>query len=86
MESGNNAKRRTAVNGRKKIDIHSHPGDESQGASASDMKYINSRNNAVYLKRDRTLHDYNSKKSNITTIHINTIEDLQKYIQDRLKK
>ena len=50
MESGNNAKRRTAVNGRKKIDIHSHPGDESQGASASDMKYINSRNNAVYLK------------------------------------
>ncbi len=86
VESGNNAKRRTAVNGRKKIDIHSHPGDESQGASASDMKYINSRNNAVYLKRDRTLHDYNSKKSNITTIHINTIEDLQKYIQDRLKK
>lgn len=68
-----------------KIDIHSHPGDESQGASASDMKYINSRNNAVYLKRNRTLHDYNSKKSNITTIHINTVEDLQKYIQDRLK-
>ena len=86
VESGNNAKRRTAVNGRKKIDIHSHPGDESQGASASDMKYINSRNNAVYLKRNRTLHDYNSKKSNITTIHINTVEDLQKYIQDRLKK
>lgn len=30
VESGNNAKRRTAVNGRKKIDIHSHPGDESR--------------------------------------------------------
>ena len=86
VERGNNAKKRTAVNGHKKIDIHSHPGDESQGASASDMKYINSRNNAVYLKRNRTLHDYNSKKSNITTIHINTVEDLQKYIQDRLKK
>ena len=86
VERGNNAKKRTAVNGHKKIDIHSHPGDESQGASASDMKYINSRNNAVYLKRNRTLHDYNSKKSNITTIQINTCEDLQKYIQDRLKK
>ena len=86
VESGNNAKRRMTVNGSKKIDIHSHPGDESQGASASDMKYINSRNNAVYLKRNQTLHDYNSKQSNITTIHINTVEDLQKYIQDRLKK
>ena len=86
VESGNNAKRRMTVNGSKKIDIHSHPGDESQGASASDMKYINSRNNAVYLKRNRTLHDYNSKQSNITTIHINKVEDLQKYIQDRLKK
>ena len=86
VESGNNAKRRMTVTGSKKIDIHSHPGDESQGASASDMNNINSRNNAVYLKRNRTLHDYNSKQSNITTIHINKVEDLQKYIQDRLKK
>ena len=28
------------------------------------------------------MHDYTPKNSNVTTIHINTAEDLQKYIQD----
>ena len=45
----------------------------------------NSENNAVYLKRNQTLHDYTPKNSNVTTIHINTAEDLQKYIQDKMK-
>ena len=86
VENGKYAKGKMQITGRKTVDIHSHPSDESQGASSGDMKSIDSKNNAVYLKRNQTLHDYNSKQSNITTIHINTVEDLQKYIQDRLKK
>lgn len=62
-----------------------HSGDESQGASDADMSSINSENNAVYLKRNQTLHDYTPKNSNVITIHINTAEDLQKYIQDKMK-
>ena len=85
VENGKYAKRKAGVNGRKIIDIHSHPSDESQGASDADISSINSENNAVYLKRNQTLHDYTPKSSNVTTIHINTAEDLQKYIQDKMK-
>ena len=31
------------------------------------------------------LHDYTPKNSNVTTIHINTAEDLQRYMQDNMK-
>ena len=85
VENGKYAKRKAGVNGRKIIDIHSHPSDESQGASDADISSINSENNAVYLKRNQTLHDYTPKSSNVTTIHINTAEDLQKYIQDKMR-
>ena len=39
----------------------------------------------VLDKRKQKMNDYTYKNSNVTTIHINTAEDLQKYIQDKMK-
>ena len=80
------AKSKTKTQGSKTVDIHSHPSNESQGASGDDQKGISGKNNAVYLRRNGTLHTYDSKNTSITTINIRTTEDLQKYIRDTLKK
>ena len=85
VEGGNYAKGMTNTTGKKIIDIHSHPSSESQGASNQDMKSIKGMYNAVYMKRNATLHDYNARESSILETPIKASEDLLKYMQDKLK-
>lgn len=85
VDNGDDPKKNTNTQGSKTVDIHSHPSAESKGASDQDRKIISAKHNAVYLKRNGTLHTYSSSNSSINTITIRTAEDLQKFIQDKLK-
>ena len=72
--------------GDKKVDIHSHPSDETQSASVADQKSIDAPHNAVYFKKDGTLHEYNKRSNNLNSIRINTPKDLKEYLKSRLAK
>ena len=85
VERGDWAKKETKTVGDKIVDIHSHPSDNSMGASDKDRSNINSKNNTVYLKKDKTLHEYTKNNSSQTAISINGIDDLYKYIFHLLK-
>ena len=70
--------------GEKVVDIHSHPGTESKGASTTDQTNINAPNNAVYLKKDATLYEYNQKSNNLNNRPIKTWKDLKEYVKSKL--
>lgn len=72
--------------GDKKVDIHSHPSAETQGASVADQKSVDAPYNAVYFKKDGTLHEYNRKSNNLNSIQINTPKDLEEYLKSILAK
>ena len=72
--------------GDKKVDIHSHPSQETQGASIADQKSIDAPHNAVYFKKDGTLHEYNKKNNNLNSMPIKTSKDLEEYIKSRLSQ
>ena len=86
VEDGSYTAKMTGTQGEKVVDIHSHPGTETQGASDGDQETIKAPNNAVYFQKDGTLHEYDANDKNINTITIRTLEDLEKYINDALKK
>lgn len=78
------SKNKDVTLGEKVVDIHSHPGIESKGASTADQTNINAPNNAVYLKKDATLHEYNQKSKNLNNRPIKTWKDLKEYVKSKL--
>lgn len=74
---------RLKVKGNRVIDIHSHPSDETQGASKEDQASIKAKKNAVYFKRDATLHEYDASDANLNERKINTYLDLEQYISSK---
>lgn len=86
VENGQWAKKATKTNGDKYIDIHSHPNkDGKQEASNADRKNINSKNNAIYLKHNKTLYEYDRQGTNTSGEIIGNSHDLEKYIREHLK-
>ncbi len=86
VENGQWAKKVTKTNGDKYIDIHSHPNKNGkQEASNADRKNINSKNNAIYLKHNKTLYEYDRQGTNTSDEIIGSSQDLEKYIRERLK-
>ena len=86
VENGQWAKKVTKTNGDKYIDIHSHPNKNGkQEASNADRKNINSKNNAIYLKHNKTLYEYDRQGTNTSGEIIGSSQDLEKYIRERLK-
>ncbi|WP_353739336.1 JAB-like toxin 1 domain-containing protein [Bacteroides acidifaciens] len=62
------------------VDIHSHP--STQGASEHDMLNAKGKNEVsfgVYFKDNKTLYEYNSVKSNLNSIKMNSMLDLMRY-------
>lgn len=86
VENGTWAAKQTKVIGNRVVDIHSHPSLETQGASESDQRIIKASHNAVYFKKDGTLHEYNSTNKNLNSIQINNSQDLEKFIQSKILK
>ena len=80
VEDGSWAKKETKTQGLKLIDIHSHPSNESKGASDKDRSNINSKKNAVYLKQNKTLHEYNKNVNSLSVEKMETTSDLYNYI------
>ena len=86
VENGQWAKKVTKTNGDKYIDIHSHPNESGkQEASDADRKNINSKNNAIYLKHNKTLYEYDKQGTNTLGERIKNSQDLEEYIRKRLK-
>ena len=62
------------------VDIHSHP--STQGASEHDMLNAKGKNGVsfgVYFKDNKTLYEYNSVRSNLNSIKMNSMLDLMRY-------
>ena len=62
------------------VDIHSHP--STQGASEHDMLNSKGKNGVsfgVYFKDNKTLYEYNSVRSNLNSIKMNSMLDLMRY-------
>lgn len=62
------------------VDIHSHP--STQGASEHDMLNTKGKNEVsfgVYFKDNKTLYEYNSVRSNLNSIKMNSMLDLIRY-------
>lgn len=85
VENGHFAAKATKTIGVKIVDIHSHPSQESEGASVEDRTALKGNHNAVYLKKDATLHEYDAQRSNINSISINSSDDLELYIKNKFK-
>lgn len=86
VQSGDFAKKQTGTMGDKIIDIHSHPSPNSKGASSEDKQNTNAKYNAVYFKNDNTLREYDSQSTSTVSVNMNTTEDLQEYIIERVEK
>lgn len=68
------------VKGDKIVDFHSHP--STQGASEHDMLNAKGKNEVsfgVYFKDNKTLYEYNSVRSNLNSIKMNSMLDLIRY-------
>lgn len=69
------------------VDIHSHP--STQGASEHDMMNAKGKNNVsfgVYFKDNKTLYEYNSVRSNLNSIKMNSMLDLMRYTYRQYNK
>ena len=84
VEDGSWAASQTNTKGEKIVDIHSHPSQDTKGASEEDQKNINAPHSAVYFKNSKTLHEYDSKNNNLNTKPINSSQDLKKYIESKI--